>query len=86
MREELLTLPGITQVDLSGVRPYEISIEVSEADLRRYRLTLEQIARRIRQASSGYARRHHQDHRGRDSGAYQGTSLSRQRIRIDRGG
>jgi multidrug efflux pump subunit AcrB len=51
MREELLTLPGITQVDLSGVRPYEISIEVSEANLRRYRLTLEQIARRIRQAS-----------------------------------
>lgn len=51
MREDLLTLPGITQVDLSGVRPYEISIEVSEANLRRYRLTLEQIARRIRQAS-----------------------------------
>jgi len=51
IREELLTLPGITQVDLSGVRPYEISIEVSEATLRRYRLTLEQIARRIRQAS-----------------------------------
>lgn len=51
MREELLTLPGVTQVDLSGVRPYEISIEVSEANLRRHRLTLEQIARRIRQAS-----------------------------------
>ncbi len=51
MREELLNLPGITQVDLSGVRPYEISIEVPEANLRRYRLTLDQIARRIRQAS-----------------------------------
>ncbi len=51
MREELLNLSGITQVDLSGVRPYEISVEIPEATLRRYRLTLEQVAQRIRQAS-----------------------------------
>lgn len=51
IREELLALEGITQVDLSGVRPYEISIEISEENLRRYGLTLEEVARRIRSAS-----------------------------------
>jgi multidrug efflux pump subunit AcrB len=51
IREELLALEGITQVDLSGVRPYEISIEIPEENLRRYGLTLEEVARRIRRAS-----------------------------------
>ena len=51
IREELLTLPNITQVDLAGVRPYEISVEIPEENLRRYNLTLEQVAQRIRQAS-----------------------------------
>lgn len=51
IRDELLSMPEITQADLGGVRPYEISIEVPEKNLRRYGLTLEQIAWRIRQAS-----------------------------------
>jgi multidrug efflux pump subunit AcrB len=51
IRDELLALPGITQVDLGGVRPYEISIEIPEENLRRYGLTLEEVARRIRRAS-----------------------------------
>ncbi len=51
VRDELLLEPGITQVDLSGVRPYEISIEIEEASLRRYGLTFDQVAQRIRQAS-----------------------------------
>ncbi len=51
VRDELLLEPGITQVDLSGVRPYEISIEIDETNLRRYGLTFEQIAQRVRQAS-----------------------------------
>jgi multidrug efflux pump subunit AcrB len=51
IRDELLLLPGITQVDLDSVRPYEISVELSENQLRRYGVTLEQIAARIRQAS-----------------------------------
>lgn len=51
VRDELLLEPGITQVDLSGVRPYEISIEINETNLRRYNLTFDQIAQRIRQAS-----------------------------------
>jgi multidrug efflux pump subunit AcrB len=51
IRDELLVLPEITQVDLKGVRPYEISIEVKEETLRRYGLTLGRIAERIKQAS-----------------------------------
>jgi multidrug efflux pump subunit AcrB len=51
VRDELLLEPGITQVDLSGVRPYEISIEIDENNLRRYGLTFDQIAQRVRQAS-----------------------------------
>ncbi|WP_027716504.1 efflux RND transporter permease subunit [Desulfuromonas sp. TF] len=51
IRDELLELPDITQVDLGGVRPYEISIEIREENLRRYNLTLEQVAQRIRRAS-----------------------------------
>lgn len=51
VRDELLTYPEITQVDLGGVRPYEISIEISEEQLRRYNLTLEQVAQRVRKAS-----------------------------------
>jgi multidrug efflux pump subunit AcrB len=51
VRDELLLEPGITQVDLSGVRPYEISVEINENNLRRYALTFDQVAQRIRQAS-----------------------------------
>ena len=51
IRDELLTLPQITQVDLRGVRPYEISIEVTEETLRRYGLTLGTIAETVRHAS-----------------------------------
>jgi len=51
IRDELLQIEGITQVDLGGVRPYEIAIEISEANLRRYRLTLDQVAERVRMAS-----------------------------------
>jgi multidrug efflux pump subunit AcrB len=51
IRDDLLALPEITQVELRGVRPYEISIEVKEENLRRYGLTLGQISERVSQAS-----------------------------------
>jgi multidrug efflux pump subunit AcrB len=51
IRDELLEIPTITQVDLGGVRPYEISIEIPEENLRRYNLTLDQVADRVRRAS-----------------------------------
>jgi multidrug efflux pump subunit AcrB len=51
IREDLLAMPEITQVDLRSVRPYEISIEVDENTLQRYDLTLDHLAGRIRRAS-----------------------------------
>jgi multidrug efflux pump subunit AcrB len=51
IRDDLLAIPEITQVDLRGVRPYEISIEVREETLRRYGLRLGQVADRIKEAS-----------------------------------
>ncbi|MHB8767229.1 MAG: efflux RND transporter permease subunit, partial [Deferrisomatales bacterium] len=51
VRDDLLALPGITQVELGGVRPYEISVEVPEEGLRRHGLTLDQVASRLRRAS-----------------------------------
>ncbi len=51
IRDELLELPGITQVELGGIRPFEISVEIREDRLRQYHLTLEQVASRIRSAS-----------------------------------
>ncbi len=51
IRDELLEFDDITQVSLGGVRPYEISIEIPEKNLRRYNLTLSQVAASIRSAS-----------------------------------
>ena len=51
VRDDLLELPNITQVDLSGVRPFEITIEIPEQTLQRYNLTLDQVAAAIRSAS-----------------------------------
>ena len=51
VRDDLANLPDITQVELSGVRPYEIAIEISDQTLRQYGLSLEDIAQAIRQAS-----------------------------------
>lgn len=51
IRDELLAIPGITQIDLNGVRKYEISIEVSEFLLRKHKLTFDQIAKAIRDSS-----------------------------------
>ena len=50
-RERLLQQPEITQVELSGVRPLEVSVEVPMDTLRTYNLTLGQIARKIRETS-----------------------------------
>ncbi|MDY7092290.1 MAG: efflux RND transporter permease subunit [Acidobacteriota bacterium] len=51
VRDDLLTRPGITQVDLAAARPYEISIEVSEEALRRHQLTFDQVAQAVRRSS-----------------------------------
>ena len=51
MRDELLEDPNITIAELSSVRPLEVTISVTRAKLREYGLTIDGIARRIREAS-----------------------------------
>ena len=52
IRDQLLTLPNVTQVELSGVRDYEIAVEVSQDTLRQYNLTLANISSAISSSSS----------------------------------
>lgn len=51
VRDEISSLPGITQVELAAARPYEISIEVSEEALRRHGLTFDAVAAAVRRSS-----------------------------------
>ncbi|MFZ8889289.1 MAG: efflux RND transporter permease subunit, partial [Pseudomonadales bacterium] len=51
LRDDIVDLPGISQADLVYTRPFEISIEVSEATLRRHGLTLAQVADAVRRTS-----------------------------------
>ena len=51
IRDELLARPEITVVEIEGLRQPEISIEVPQESLRRYDLTLDQVARAVGQAS-----------------------------------
>ncbi|MCK4999623.1 MAG: efflux RND transporter permease subunit, partial [Anaerohalosphaera sp.] len=51
VRDELTALDDISYVEVAGVRPYEISIEVSEETLRRYSLTFDDISAAIRRSS-----------------------------------
>lgn len=51
VRDGLLLNPGITQVEIDGARDMEIHIDVQQDKLRRYDLTLQDLANRIRQAS-----------------------------------
>lgn len=51
IRDRLIQDPDITQVEMEGVRNYEISIEISQKTLRSLNLTIEEVAGRIRRAS-----------------------------------
>jgi multidrug efflux pump subunit AcrB len=51
VRDQLLQHPGISQIDVTGVPPLEIAIEVPQENLRRYGLTLEQVAQRLADAA-----------------------------------
>ncbi len=52
VRDDLLRIPLITQVELSGVRDYEIAVEVSQDVLRQYDLSLAQISSAISRSST----------------------------------
>jgi multidrug efflux pump subunit AcrB len=51
VRDDLLNLPQVTQVSLDAVRNYEINIEVSQAKLQQYQLTLSDIADAVKASS-----------------------------------
>ena len=51
LRREVAQLPAITVVQLFGARQEEVSIEVSEEAMRRYKLSLSQVADAIRNNS-----------------------------------
>lgn len=51
VRDDIAAIPGITQVELQGVRPYEISIEVSENTLHQHGLTFSDVSEAIKRAS-----------------------------------
>ncbi|MFT5295286.1 MAG: multidrug efflux pump subunit AcrB [Colwellia sp.] len=52
VRDDLLNVPAITQVDLSGVRDYEISIEIPQDKLQQYNLTISQVSSAISNSST----------------------------------
>ncbi|GAC18367.1 efflux RND transporter permease subunit [Paraglaciecola arctica] len=52
VRDDLLRIPGITQVALSGVRDYEIALEIPQDRLRQYGLTLAQVSSAVANSSS----------------------------------
>jgi len=51
IRDELSAVQGISQVEITGARPYEISIEISEVALRRHGLTFDDVALAVRRSS-----------------------------------
>ena len=51
IREEIVALPDVSLAQVMGSRPFEISVELSEAALRQYGLTLNSVAQTIRRWS-----------------------------------
>jgi len=51
IRDDLIDLAPISLVDLVGVREYEISVEVSEENLRRYSISFDHVARALKTGS-----------------------------------
>ncbi|MFO6425305.1 efflux RND transporter permease subunit [Motilimonas sp. KMU-193] len=51
VRDDIQGLEGISHVSLESVRPYEISIEVSEQTLREYNLTMAEVSSAVQQGS-----------------------------------
>ncbi len=51
VKDEILALEGVTLAELTSVRPYEISIEVSEEALQKHGITFEDVVRAVRGSS-----------------------------------
>jgi len=52
LRDELLQIGPVTTVNLTGVRPREVGVEVPQAKLQEYGVTLDDVARAIRSHAS----------------------------------
>ena len=55
IKDELQQLPEISQVEIFGARSYEISIEVSEEELRKYGLSFSEVTSAVRRSSLNMA-------------------------------
>ena len=55
VRDDLLRLPGVSQVDISAIRDYEITIAVPQDRLREYGLTLAEIGDAISNSSLDFS-------------------------------
>ena len=51
LRDGIVALPGVTQVELGSVRDYEVSIEVPEDSLRRFGITFDDVVAAVRRSS-----------------------------------
>ncbi len=51
IRDRLLQIQGISQIELTGVRDFEIAIEISQEQLTQYNLTISEIASAIKKSS-----------------------------------
>ncbi|MEM7601083.1 MAG: efflux RND transporter permease subunit, partial [Verrucomicrobiota bacterium] len=51
LRDAVVELPEVTNAQLQGVRPHEVSIEIDENALLKYNLTFNQVAQALRQSS-----------------------------------
>ena len=48
IRDELLQLPTVSQAEIQGAKNYQVDIELPEATLRKYGLTLRDVAQKVR--------------------------------------
>lgn len=51
VRDDLELLPSVTSVQISGIRNFELSIEISENSLQQYQLTMAEVATAINRSS-----------------------------------
>jgi len=55
LKTELLAIKGISQASVSGIRDYEISVEISEDKLRKYKLSFAMVSEAIKRNSYNYS-------------------------------
>ncbi len=51
VRDDLTALKSVTQVDMISSRPYEIGIEVSDENLKKYNITFDEVANAVKRSS-----------------------------------